>query len=144
MEFSEESIKKYLDLKAYEKRGMTKEQYIKLCKEEWDKKDYDPKTQRKVIIDFLFQVTFADIIGVSETEFDYFESLGNAPVKGFEGRTDIECIVSFAAKRELYGDKIELADINEAIQPTKEYDFKDLLTPQLYLIALFDVLGFSN
>ena len=89
-------------------------------------------------------MTFADLIGVSESEFDYFESFGNAPVNGFEGKTDVECLVSFAGKRELYGDKVELVDNNEAIQPTKEYDFEEVLTPQLYLVALFDVLGFSN
>ena len=44
MEFSEDIIRKYLDLKAYEKRGMTKTQYVQLCKEQWDKTGYDPKT----------------------------------------------------------------------------------------------------
>jgi hypothetical protein len=34
MEFSEDLIKKYLDLKAYEKRGMTREQYIQLERRE--------------------------------------------------------------------------------------------------------------
>ncbi len=144
MEFSENLIKKYLDLKAYEKRGLTREEYIQHCKEQWDKTEYDSKTQRKTIVDFLFPVTFADLLGISESEFDYFESLGKLPINGIKDKTDIECIVVFAGKREHVGDKVEFVNINETIPPTTECDFEEVLTPQLYFVAFFDVLGFSN
>jgi len=142
--FSEALIKKYLDSKVYEKRGWTREQYIEKCKEIWKKTKYDPEYEKKIIIDFSEPVTVPQLFGFSEVEVDFADdALIQAPVH-WEEKQDIECLVMLSAKRSNEKGKIERVKINEAFRPYELELAKENLEQHLYLIALFDVLGFSN
>jgi hypothetical protein len=91
--FREELIKAYLDGLVYEKRGLTREQYIEKCQGVWNKVRYDPKYEKKVIIDFSQPVTAATLFGVEEGEVEFMDAaVADLPVAGFEAKRDIECL----------------------------------------------------
>jgi hypothetical protein len=143
--FSESLIKKYLDGKVYEKRGWSREQYIEKCKGIWKKTKYDPQYEKKVIIDFSEPVTVSQLFGFSEPEVDFADSaMTQGIVHGFEDKKDIECMVIRSGKRPDEKGKIEFVRINEVFKPANLELEKENLETQLYFVALFDVLGFSN
>lgn len=143
--FSEALIKSYLDNKVYEKRGLTREQYIKKCRDVWKKTKYDPEYEKKVIIDFSEPVTVSQLFGFSGSEVDFADSaLTQSTVHGFEGKKDIECTVVLSGKRPVEKGAVEFVKIDEAFRPANPEPEKESLEQQLYLVALFDVLGFSN
>jgi hypothetical protein len=143
--FSEALIKKYLDDKAYERRGWTREKYIEKCKEVWKQTKYDPVYEKKVIIDFSEPVTVSQLFGIDEFEVDFVDgALTQLTVHGFEDKKDIECTVFVSGKRSEGNGKIELVKIAEAFRPTNPPIEKESLGEEHYLVALFDVLGFSN
>lgn len=142
--FSETLIKKYLDDRVYEKRGWTREQYIKKCKDVWKKIKYDPEYEKKIIIDFSEPLTVPLLFGFTELEVDFADdALVQAPVH-WEEKQDIECLVMLSAKRPNEKGKIERVKIDEAFKPADPEFEKENLDQHLYLVALFDVLGFSN
>lgn len=143
--FSEDLIKKYLDDKAYEKRGWTGEKYIEKCKEVWNQTKYDPVYEKKIIIDFSEPIKVSKLFGIDEFEVDFVDNaLTQLTVHGFEDKKDIECIKLFSGKRPDNKGKIERVKITEAFRPTNPPIEKETVEQQLYFVALFDVLGFSN
>lgn len=145
-EFSEEIIKRFLDSEVYLQRGMTRQAYIQVCKEKWNSMKYDPLTEKKIIIDFLLPFP-SEIIGGNHPveSFDYFENYddaGNSP----NPRNDIEC---FVAREVLFKtnstDGLEIVENPSSENPISEFiDEGDTLNHEMYFVALFDVLGFSN
>lgn len=145
-EFSEDIIKRYLDAEIYLQRGMTRQEYIEVCKEKWDNMKYDPQTEKKIIVDFLMPFP-SETIGGSHpiNSFDYFETyddVDNIPEK----RNDIECLV---AKEVLFKtnsqDGLEIIeDFPTKIPSAEFFEEEDTLNHEMYFVALFDVLGFSN
>src|SRR5437660_3787075 len=124
-EFSEALIKKYLDAKVYEKRGWTREQYIKKCKGIWRETKYDPEYEKKIIIDFSEPVTVPQLFGFSELEVDFADDpLIQAPVQ-WEEKHDIECLVMLSARKRQEGGKIERVKIGEAYKPAEPDVNKD-------------------
>jgi hypothetical protein len=143
-EFSEALIRKYLDARVYEKRGWTREQYIKKCKDIWRETKYDPEYEKKIIIDFSEPVTVPQLFGFSELEVDFADDpLIQAPVH-WEEKHDIECLVMLSARRPQKGGKIERVKIGEAFKPAERDVDKDSSEQRPYVVALFDVLGFSK
>jgi hypothetical protein len=142
-EFSESLIKSYLDAEIYLKRGLTREEYIKLCKDKWDNTEIDPLVERKIIIDFLHPVTLKEFFGIDESGFDFTEFL-DVPVNGMDklGK-DIECIKMFFGHEPKDG-KVEKINYNKLFDADTEKHFEDSLSPSNYLIGVFDVLGFSD
>lgn len=143
-EFTEDIIRSYLDAEIYLKRGMTREAYIQLCKEKWDRFKCDPATETKIIIDFLMPPLLDDHIGTIES-FDYFESYEGAGYKN-DGRTDIECF----AKRDVVfrvevgkGLKI-VGDLTDEIKTPAFFEKEETLEEGVFFVALFDILGFSK
>jgi len=143
-EFSESLIKGYLADKTYEKRGLTREQYIEKCKAAWARKEYDPEYERKVIVDFSQPVTLNQLFGLDGLEVDFADiALMKPVVHGFEGKTDIECMVMMAAPTSNKGGETTLAKMSEMFRPANPKPEAETLGQQPYLVALFDVLGFS-
>lgn len=148
-DFSEDLIKKYLEDKVYEKRGMTREAYIKKCKVAWNKMKYDPDYERKVIIDFTQPVMFHQLMGINEQDIDFTETeITNLPVNGFDksGKKDIECVIAFSSARHPNEKgELEIVKVKNVFTPPNPEEFeKENLEQGLFLVALFDVLGFSN
>jgi len=143
-EFSESLIKGYLADKTYEKRGLTREQYIEKCKAAWARKKYDPEYERKVIVDFSQPVTLNQLFGLDGLEVDFADTALMKPVvHGFEGKTDIECMVMMATPTSNKSGETTLAKVAEMFRPANPKPEAESLEQQLYLVALFDVLGFS-
>lgn len=145
-EFSENVIKKYLDDKVYEKRGWTKEYYIEECKKAWNKTIYKPEYERKVIVDFSEPLTVTQLFGIEENEIDFVDkAITTLPVHGFENKKNIECLVFLAAKKPNEKGEMHQVKIRDAFKPVDADVFeKESSEQSLYLVALFDVLGFSN
>ncbi len=146
-QFSEDIIKRHLDEKIYLQRGMTKQEYVKLCKEKWDNMKYDPKTERKYIVDFLMSQPFPSepTGGEPKEKFDYYESYDDIKSSS-ENRTDVECWV---ARDVIFGtnseDGIEVVgNLTNEVQTEKFFDFEDTPNQEMYFVGMFDVLGFSN
>lgn len=143
--FSEALIKRYLDSKAYEKRGWTKDKYIKKCKDAWNKTKYDPEYEKKILMDFTEPITVAQLFPIDDFEVDFVDSaLTQHAVGGFEGRRDIGCLKFCVGKRPGEKGKIERVKIDEAFKPAVPEDEEESLEQQLYFVALFDVLGFKK
>lgn len=144
-DFSEDLVKHYLDTRAYEARGLTREQYVEKCRRVWNAKLYDPEYERKVIIDFLQPITLAQLIGADQLSADFLDTpLLQAPVHGFEDKQGIECMVILTARVP--------NEVSPEIVPTRVSEtFRPVDIPveptdpvaDFYFVALFDVLGFS-
>lgn len=144
-DFSEDLVKHYLDTRAYEARGLTREQYVETCRAAWNAKLYDPEYERKVIIDFMQPLTLAQLIGADQLSADFLDTpLLQAPVHGFEGKQDIECMVVHTARvPSEESPDIAPTRVSETFRP---FDVPlEPTTPvaDFYFVALFDVLGFS-
>jgi hypothetical protein len=139
--FSRSAITRYLAEKTYEKRGLTQKQYIKKCRDAWNKVEYDPKYERKVIVDFAEPVTAAHLFGLDGVDVDFVDSaVSELPMHGFEEKTGIECIVFRAVSAHGNSDPVR---VDEMYRPATPIPQPESLEEQLYVIAMFDVLGFS-
>jgi hypothetical protein len=144
-DFSESLIQRYLDTKAYEARGLTREQYVEACRVVWNKVRYDPEYERKVIIDHLQPLTLGQLIGADQLSADFLDApFLEAPVHGFEGNRDIECLVMLTARVPPPGShEVVQYPVAETFRPAEIPPEPAEATSDFYLIALFDVLGFS-
>ena len=144
-QFSESLIQRYLTNKTYEKRGLTRPQYIEKCQRAWNRVKYDPTYERKVIVDFSQPVTAAQLFGLDGAEVDFIDSaLTESPIHGFEKKTDIECLVLLA--RPAPGQPKRAAGpvrADELYRPSRIEPEPETLEERVYVIGLFDVLGFS-
>lgn len=144
--FSEDSIKRYLAERIYEKRGLTRAQYIAKCRAAWKNVKYNPEYERKIIVDFSQPVTPAHFFGLDSLEIDFIDAaLTELPMSGFQNKTDIECLV-FSAGPRLEPDetgKLPRVKINQMFRPAELETEPESLDEKNYFIALFDVLGFS-
>lgn len=146
-EFTEDVIKRYLDAEIYLQRGMTREEYIQLCKDKWDSFKIEDTTEEKIIIDFLMPPLLDDHIGPKES-FDYFESYEGAGYDK-EGRTDVEC---FAKRNVVFevengkgfeGFRIR-EELTDEIKTPDFFEIDETLNEGVFFVALFDILGFSK
>jgi hypothetical protein len=145
-EFSEAVIKRYLTDRIYEKRGLTREEYIERCKAAWAQVKYDPEFERKVIVDFSQPVTVTQLFGLDDVEADFVDdALTELPVRefDFEHKEDIVCMVYLAAPAPETTGSVVPQKISEMFRPDKPKPEVESLEQQPYLIAVFDVLGFS-
>ena len=144
-DFSESLIQRYLDTKAYETRELTREQYVDACRAVWNKVKYDPEYERKVIIDFLQPLTLAQLIGADQLSADFLDTpFLEAPVHGFEDKRDIECLVMLTARVPPPGSReVVQSAVAETFRPAEMPTEPAEATADFYLVALFDVLGFS-
>lgn len=144
-DFSEDIVKHYLDTRAYEARGITRDQYVEICRAAWNAKLYDPEYERKVIIDFLQPITLAQLIGADQLSANFLDTpLLQAPVHGFEDKRDIECMVVLTARvpSEMSPDIVQ-ARVSETFRPVEVPLEQTAPAADFYFVALFDVLGFS-
>lgn len=142
--FSEDTIKRYLADRTYEKRGLTREQYIAKCRRAWKRVKYDPEYERKVIVDFSQPVTAAHFFGLDSLEIDFIDAaITELPMHGFENKSDIECMVFSAGPPPDKAGKIGRVRIKEMFIPDEVKPEPETMEAQNYFVALFDVLGFS-
>lgn len=143
-QFSENVIQRYLTDKTYEKWGLTRPQYIEKCRRAWNRVKYDPTYERKVIVDFSQAVTALQLFGLDGADVDFIDSaLTELPMHGFEEKTDIECMVLLArpAPGQRRGSGPVRAD--ELYRPSQIEPEPETLEERVYVVGLFDVLGFS-
>jgi hypothetical protein len=142
--FSRSAIRRYLAEKTYEKRGLTRQQYIKKCRDAWNKVEYDPKYERKVIVDFAEPVTAAHLFGLDAVDVDFVDSaVSELPMHGFETKVDIECIVFRAVSVHGGSNPLDPVSVDEMYRPAQAMPEPESLEERLYVLAMFDVLGFS-
>ncbi len=125
---------------------MTREQYVQLCRDIWDKTKYDPEYERKVLIDFSQPVTLGQLVGADQLTPDFADSaLLAAPVAGgFDGKHDIECLVLLTARVPAADSaNILQSRVAETFAPAQIPSEPSEALPDFYILALFDVLGFS-
>jgi hypothetical protein len=93
--FSLNVIRKYLDEKIYEKRGITKEEYISQCLQLWNSEsDFDPEWQDKIIVDFLAKPDPYEILVINGYRLEYINNrLREIAIEKAETRTDIACFI---------------------------------------------------
>ena len=143
-EFSESAIRRYLIDKTYEKRSLTRQQYIEKCRDAWNKVEYDPNHERKIIVDFSQPVTAAHLFGLDAVDVDFVDSaLSELPMHGFEKKTDIECMVLLAGPMPGERSAVDPVRIDEMYRPAQITPEPETLEERPYLVALLDVLGFS-
>ena len=145
-EFSESTIKGYLADKTYEKRGLTRDQYIEKCRAAWESVVYDPEYERKVMVDFSQPVTVAQLFGLDEIGVDFTdEALAQLPVQGFDfkDKKDIVCMVQLFAPASDKSGEIIPRKVSEMFRPEIATPEAESLDQQNYFVAMFDVLGFS-
>jgi|GEM_PF-1261973 len=143
-EFSESLIKGYLADKTYEKRGLSRQQYVEKCEAAWAQIKFDPEYERKVIVDFSQPVTLNQLFGLDGLEVDFTDTALMKPiVHGFEDKRDIECMVLLAAPASNKGEEVTFTKVSEMFRPANPTPEAESLAQQLYFVALFDVLGFS-
>lgn len=130
----ESAIAKYLELRLYKKRGMTKDEYIEKCKSLWDECEVDEEYEYKILIDKLMPIS--DSIRICG--FDYDDELfREEPVSEVETQS-LYCAPVLLVRSN--GTKVKKTDTDEDPLSVDPPDLK----PMPYIIALFDVLGFSN
>jgi hypothetical protein len=143
-QFSEDLIGRYLATRVYEKRGFTRVQYIEMCRRAWNTVRYDPIYERKVIIDFSQPVTPAQLFGINGAEVDFFDSaIAELPIRGFEDKTDIECLVLRASPAPGPPKATGRVKIEDTYRPSHMDAEPETLEERVYVVGLFDVLGFS-
>jgi hypothetical protein len=90
-------------------------------------------------------VTVSQLFGVIAGDADFVDTaLSGLVLDGFENKQDIECLRLLATPRPQPGRKPGRVKISEAFRPATPSDEISSLDSKDYLIALFDVLGFSN
>lgn len=131
--FSEDIIKHYLEEKLYEKRGISKEEYVKQCKQLWDQTKCE-EDEYKIIIDGLYEFSNFD-----ETT-DYNDKLVTNHLKAKKKEDKLECICLALLKWE----NGELKKVSKNEKSSR--NLEDPIEPEErpYLFALFDVLGFES
>jgi hypothetical protein len=98
--FSEEAIRRHLADRIYEKRGLTREQYIAKCRKAWNRVKYDPDYECKVIVGFSRPVMAAHFFGLDTLKVDFIDAaITELPMHGFENKSDIGCMVFSAGPR---------------------------------------------
>lgn len=130
--FTEEIIKHYLEDKLYERRGISKDEYIERCRNIWDQTKCE-ENGVKILIDGLYEYSNFD------KKNDYNDKLLTNQLKNKKREDKIECVCLAFFKWE-DGD---LKQVSENEQTSNNLD--DPLEPEErpYLFALFDVLGFE-
>lgn len=92
----------------------------------------------------LSRATLNQLFGLDGLEVDFVDTALMKPiVHGFEAKTDVECLVLLAAPAPDNHGKITLAKVSEMFRPASPKPEVESLEQELYLVALFDVLGFS-
>lgn len=130
--FTEDIIKHYLEDKLYEKRGISKEEYIKRCKEIWEQTKCK-EGDYKIIIDGLYDYSKVD------NTTDYNDKLVTNHLKNKKKEDKIECHCLVLLKwdngelKEVSGDESSSRNLEDPLEPEE----------RPYLFALFDVLGFE-
>ncbi len=130
--FTEDIIKHYLEDKLYEKRGISKEEYINRCKEVWDQTNCR-KGDYKIIIDGLYDYSKVDNVT------DYNDKLLTDHLINKEKQDKIECHCLVSCKwengelKEVPWDEKSSSNLEDPLEPEE----------RPYLFALFDVLGFE-
>jgi hypothetical protein len=130
--FTEEIIKHYLEDRLYEKRGISRDEYIKQCKTVWEQ-THCKEGDYKLIIDELY-----DYSKVDETT-DYNDKLLTNHLKNKQKSSDIQCLCLVKVKwengdiKEVPWDERSTQDLDDPVEPEE----------RRYLFALFDVLGFE-
>jgi len=130
--FTEEIIKHYLEDKLYEKRGISKEEYVERCRKIWEETNCQ-EDGYKIIIDGLYEYS-----KFGETT-DYNDKLVTSHLKNKKKEDKIECVCLGIFKWE----NGELKQVSKDEKTKRNLD--DPLEPEErpYLFALFDVLGFE-
>ncbi len=129
----EQAINSYLDEKLYERRGISKEEYINRCRALWDQTTCQEGSY-KIIIDGLYDYS------KTRKEIDYTDNLllNHLAAKPADDTIECHCLV-----------KTKWQDGDLKIVPWGEPSAADLDDPaepaqRPYLFALFDVLGFEH
>lgn len=132
----EKQVNFLLNTKAYEKRGLTKEEYIEKCKKVWDECVIAEEFQFKIIYDGFAHDKKRERRGYNDSP-----ELLEVELLGEDGLPILTCSAISAGFIE--GGKVKVA--------SKHDQKKDILiddpiepTPQEYLIGFFDVLGFED
>ncbi len=136
-------MSRYLEAKLYEKRGMTKEQYINKCRELWQKLEVDEACEDKLLIDKLMPIR--DL--VREQNYDYDDKLfqDDNPLDDEPERPSLYCTAIG-----MYDKNGKLLKKNpDGTYPSntdKDPLFNETDEPKSMplIIGFFDVLGFSQ
>lgn len=130
--FTEDVIRNYLEDELYKKRGISKEEYIRRCRQEWEQTNCKAGDY-KIIIDGLY-----DFSKVDKTT-DYNDKLVTDHLQKKEKEDKIECHCLVFMKwedgnlKEVSADDKSERNLDDPIEPEE----------RPYLFALFDVLGFE-
>ncbi|MFA6981303.1 MAG: hypothetical protein WC209_18395 [Ignavibacteriaceae bacterium] len=130
--FTEEIIKHYLEEKLYEKRGISKDEYISRCKNIWEQTKCDEDGFR-IIIDGLYEYSNY------EERDDYNDKLLITHLKNKKREDKIECVCLGIFKWE----DGELKQISKEEKTKRNLEDPSEPEERPYLFALFDVLGFE-
>lgn len=128
----ERAIRNYLDDKLYERRGLSKQEYVERCRAIWDRTPCQ-EGSFKIIIDYLYDYT------KTRKEIDYTDNLLLNHLATKPKKDAIECHCLVATKWQdgdlkiVPWDQPSSADLEDPAEPAE----------RLYLFALFDVLGFE-
>jgi hypothetical protein len=129
----ERAIKGFLDDKLYERRGISKEEYVERCRAVWDQTPCQDGSY-KIILDGLYDYA------KTRSEIDYTDNLllNHLATKPRNDAIECHCLV-----------KTKWQDGDLKIVPWDEPSSADLDDPaepaeRPYLFALFDVLGFEH
>ena len=128
----ERAIRNYLEDKLYERRGLSKEEYVERCRAIWDRTPCQ-EGSFKIIIDYMYDYT------KTRKEIDYTDNLllNHLATTPKNDAIECHCLV-----------KTKWQDGDLKIVPWDEPSSADLEDPaepaeRPYLFALFDVLGFE-
>lgn len=140
-EFSEEIIRKNLEIEVYIKRGLSRKEYIQCCKIVWDHTPCDFQTEKKILLDFLIPDQLLTYIGNEDTaNRKELEKYLSSSLTGNMG------IICYTIKRI----PAETQSIRHIITASPEVkydlipDFKDTTNPDMYFVGMFEVVGFSD
>lgn len=131
-QFTEDIIKNYLEQKLYEKRGMSRDEYVSRCKDIWEQTKCEDEGF-KLLIDGLYDYS------QFENMDDYNDKLLVNQLKNKVKENKLECVCLGIFKWE----NGELKQVSKDDKAKRNLD--DPIEPEErpYLFALFDVLGFE-
>jgi hypothetical protein len=136
-------ISVFLEAKLYEKRDMTKEQYISKCRELWGKLEVNEEYEDKIIVDKLMPMR--DL--VKKNNYDYYDKLfqNEKPLDDEPERPSLYCTAigmydkdGNLLKKNPDGTHQSNTDNDSLFSETAEPK------PMPLIIGFFDVLGFSK
>lgn len=129
----EHAIQNYLDEKLYERRGLSKEQYIERCRAIWDQAPCQEGSY-KILIDGLYD--YAN----TRSQIDYTDNLllNHLATKPRTDSIECHCLV----KTNWQDDDLKIVPWNEP--SSANLDDPEEPQERPYLFALFDVLGFEH